>query len=43
LDNLRRLAEQFQEQMPGVEAGASIGTAQDDDDLLLVFLYSPLL
>ena len=32
LDNLRRLAEQFQKQMPGGEAGASIGAAQDDDD-----------
>ncbi|XP_044983381.1 nascent polypeptide-associated complex subunit beta-like [Hordeum vulgare subsp. vulgare] len=32
LDNLRRLAEQFQKQMPGAEGGASIGAAQDDDD-----------
>ncbi|CAM0871026.1 unnamed protein product [Alopecurus aequalis] len=33
LDNLRRLAEQFQKQMPGgADAGASIGAAQDDDD-----------
>ncbi|EAY88231.1 hypothetical protein OsI_09683 [Oryza sativa Indica Group] len=32
LDNLRRLAEQFQKQVPGVEAGASAGNAQDDDD-----------
>ena len=31
MDNLRRLAEQFQKQMPGGEAGASIGAAQDDD------------
>jgi nascent polypeptide-associated complex subunit beta len=37
LDDLRRLAEQFQKQMPGAEAGASIGATQDDDDLLLVF------
>lgn len=33
LDNLRRLAEQFQRQVPGAEAGASIGAAQDDDDV----------
>nr|ABF93578.1 Transcription factor BTF3, putative, expressed [Oryza sativa Japonica Group]BAG91657.1 unnamed protein product [Oryza sativa Japonica Group] len=32
LDNLRRLAEQFQKQVPGAEAGASAGNAQDDDD-----------
>ncbi|KAL5211055.1 hypothetical protein ABZP36_006678 [Zizania latifolia] len=32
LDNLRRLAEQFQRQVPGAEAGASAGNAQDDDD-----------
>ncbi|XP_015690168.1 basic transcription factor 3-like isoform X2 [Oryza brachyantha] len=32
LDNLRRLAEQFQKQVPGAEAGASAGAAQDDDD-----------
>ena len=35
LDNLRRLAEQFQKQVPGAssaEAGASTGAAQDDDD-----------
>jgi nascent polypeptide-associated complex subunit beta len=35
LDNLRRLAEQFQKQAPGAsgaEAGASAGAAQDDDD-----------
>jgi nascent polypeptide-associated complex subunit beta len=35
LDNLRRLAEQFQKQAPGAsgeEAGASAGAAQGDDD-----------
>ncbi|KAF6983504.1 hypothetical protein CFC21_001680 [Triticum aestivum] len=36
LDNLRRLAEQFQKQVPGgaagIEAGASAGAAQADDD-----------
>ncbi|KAF0932843.1 hypothetical protein E2562_012169 [Oryza meyeriana var. granulata] len=32
LDNLRRLAEQFQKQVPGAESGASAGNAQDDDD-----------
>ncbi|KAG8095643.1 hypothetical protein GUJ93_ZPchr0013g37063 [Zizania palustris] len=32
LDNLRRLAEQFQRQVPGAEAGASAGNGQDDDD-----------
>ena len=35
LDNLRRLAEQFQKQTPGAsgaEAGGSAGAAQDDDD-----------
>lgn len=30
LDNLRKLAEQFQKQAPGAGAGAA--TAQDDDD-----------
>ncbi|XP_062209575.1 nascent polypeptide-associated complex subunit beta-like isoform X2 [Phragmites australis] len=33
LDNLRRLAEQFQKQVPGAEAGASAAAAQDDDDV----------
>lgn len=35
LDNLRRLAEQFQKQASGAsgaEAGASAGAVQDDDD-----------
>ena len=35
MDNLRRLAEQFQKQVPGAssaEGGASTGAAQDDDD-----------
>ncbi|OEL19445.1 Basic transcription factor 3 [Dichanthelium oligosanthes] len=32
LDNLRRLAEQFQKQVPGAEAGAS-AAVQDDDDV----------
>ena len=35
LDNLRRLAEQFQKQASGAsggEAGASTGAAQNDDD-----------
>jgi nascent polypeptide-associated complex subunit beta len=36
LDNLRRLAEQFQKQVPGglsgLEAGATAGAAQADDD-----------
>jgi hypothetical protein len=32
LDNLRRLAEQFQKQSPGVEGGTSGAAAQDDDD-----------
>nr|CAB3502272.1 unnamed protein product [Digitaria exilis] len=32
LDNLRRLAEQFQKQVPGAEAGVGIA-AQDDDDV----------
>lgn len=30
MDNLRKLAEQFQKQAPGAGAGAA--TAQDDDD-----------
>ena len=32
LDNLRRLAEQFQKQVPGAETGAT-AAAQDDDDV----------
>jgi nascent polypeptide-associated complex subunit beta len=32
LDNLRRLAEQFQKQSPGIEGGTSGAAAQDDDD-----------
>ncbi|XP_062217088.1 basic transcription factor 3-like [Phragmites australis] len=32
LDNLRRLVEQFQKQVPGAEAGTSASAAQDDDD-----------
>jgi len=32
LDNLRRLAEQFQKQVPGAETGAG-AAAQDDDDV----------
>jgi len=32
LDNLKRLAEHFQKQVPGAEAGAG-AAAQDDDDV----------
>ena len=37
MDNLRRLAEQFQKQVPGglsgIEAGAGAAQADDDDDV----------
>jgi nascent polypeptide-associated complex subunit beta len=32
LDNLRRLAEQFQKQSPGIEGGTSGAAGQEDDD-----------
>ncbi|CAL4937237.1 unnamed protein product [Urochloa decumbens] len=33
LDNLRRLAEQFKNQVPGAEGGANAGAQDDDDDV----------
>ena len=32
LDNLRKLAEQFQKQAPGAEAGAAAAQEDDDED-----------